>query len=158
MLNWKTKKPILFKVTEPNSIPYRTHPACAKMASYTLTEGCRPLIISVSEDPDRNVLPIFIFPFVFDPAHTFSGWYKFCTALFVFRNQCSLIGTSSVGCQRARQLDASTNLPACTAENGEGMPDTHHLIYRLDNEHLHRTGVSVTQARVRLRLSGSSSE
>ena len=33
MFNWKTKKPILFKVTEPNSIPYRTHPACAKMAA-----------------------------------------------------------------------------------------------------------------------------
>jgi hypothetical protein len=31
---WKTKKPILFKVTEPNSIPYRTHPACAKRAAY----------------------------------------------------------------------------------------------------------------------------
>jgi hypothetical protein len=25
VFNWKTKKPILFKVTEPNSIPYRTH-------------------------------------------------------------------------------------------------------------------------------------
>ena len=30
----KQKKPILFKVTEPSSIPYRTHPACAKMAAY----------------------------------------------------------------------------------------------------------------------------
>jgi len=30
----KQKKPILFKVTEPSSIPYRTSPACAKMAAY----------------------------------------------------------------------------------------------------------------------------
>ncbi len=30
----KQKKPILFKVTEPSSIPYRTHPACAKRAAY----------------------------------------------------------------------------------------------------------------------------
>ena len=28
----KTEKPILFKVTEPSSIPYRTPPACAKMS------------------------------------------------------------------------------------------------------------------------------
>jgi hypothetical protein len=28
----KQKKPILFKVTEPSSIPYRTPPACAKWA------------------------------------------------------------------------------------------------------------------------------
>jgi len=28
----KQNKPILFKVTEPSSIPYRTHSACAKMA------------------------------------------------------------------------------------------------------------------------------
>ena len=34
MFNWKTKKPILFKVTEPSSIPYRTHSACAKRAAY----------------------------------------------------------------------------------------------------------------------------
>jgi hypothetical protein len=31
----KQKKPILFKVTEPSSIPYRTPPACAKMAAYS---------------------------------------------------------------------------------------------------------------------------
>jgi hypothetical protein len=31
----KQKKPILFKVTEPSSIPYRTHPACAKRAAYS---------------------------------------------------------------------------------------------------------------------------
>jgi hypothetical protein len=30
----KQKKPILFKITEPSSIPYRTPPACAKMAAY----------------------------------------------------------------------------------------------------------------------------
>ena len=30
----KQKKPILFKVTEPSSIPYRTHSACAKMTAY----------------------------------------------------------------------------------------------------------------------------
>ena len=30
----KQKKPILFKVTEPSSIPYRTHSACAKRAAY----------------------------------------------------------------------------------------------------------------------------
>ena len=29
----KQKKPILFKVTEPSSIPYRTHSACAKRAA-----------------------------------------------------------------------------------------------------------------------------
>jgi hypothetical protein len=27
VFNWKAKKLILFNVTEPNSIPYRTHPA-----------------------------------------------------------------------------------------------------------------------------------
>jgi len=31
----KQKKPILFKVTEPSSIPYKTPPACAKMAAYS---------------------------------------------------------------------------------------------------------------------------
>ena len=31
----KQKKPILFKVTEPSSIPYRTPPACAKRAAYS---------------------------------------------------------------------------------------------------------------------------
>ena len=30
----KQKKPILFKVTEPSSIPYRTHPAFRKRAAY----------------------------------------------------------------------------------------------------------------------------
>ena len=30
----KQKKPILFKVTEPSSIPYRAPSACAKMAAY----------------------------------------------------------------------------------------------------------------------------
>ena len=30
----KQKKPILFKVTEPSSIPYRTLSACAKRAAY----------------------------------------------------------------------------------------------------------------------------
>ena len=30
----KQKKPILFKVIEPSSIPYRTHSACAKRAAY----------------------------------------------------------------------------------------------------------------------------
>ena len=30
----KQKKPILFKVTEPSSIPYRTHSTCAKRAMY----------------------------------------------------------------------------------------------------------------------------
>jgi len=30
----KQKKPILFQVTEPSSIPYRTHSACAKRAAY----------------------------------------------------------------------------------------------------------------------------
>ena len=29
----KQKKPILFKVTDPSFIPYRTHPACAKLAA-----------------------------------------------------------------------------------------------------------------------------
>ena len=38
-LIWKTKlrKPILFKVTEPSSIPYRTHPACVPRAAYHLS-------------------------------------------------------------------------------------------------------------------------
>jgi hypothetical protein len=31
----KQKKPILVKVTEPSSIPYRTPPACARMAAYS---------------------------------------------------------------------------------------------------------------------------
>ena len=44
----KQKKPILFKVTEPSSVPHRAPPACAKMAAYpdptrnphgTLTQG-----------------------------------------------------------------------------------------------------------------------
>jgi len=30
----KQKKPILFKVTEPSSVPYRAPPACAKRAAY----------------------------------------------------------------------------------------------------------------------------
>jgi hypothetical protein len=30
----KQKKPILFQVTEPSSIPYRTHSACARRAAY----------------------------------------------------------------------------------------------------------------------------
>jgi hypothetical protein len=30
----KQKKPILFKVNEPSSVPYRAPPACAKMAAY----------------------------------------------------------------------------------------------------------------------------
>ena len=30
----KQKKPILFKVTEPSSVPYRAPSACAKMAAY----------------------------------------------------------------------------------------------------------------------------
>jgi len=30
----KQKKPILFKVIKPSSIPYRTHPAGAERASY----------------------------------------------------------------------------------------------------------------------------
>ena len=29
----KQNKPTLFKVTEPSSVPYRTPPACAKMAA-----------------------------------------------------------------------------------------------------------------------------
>jgi hypothetical protein len=31
----KQKKPILFKVTEPSSVPYRAPPACAKRAAYS---------------------------------------------------------------------------------------------------------------------------
>ena len=30
----KQKKPILFQVTEPSSVPYRAPSACAKMAAY----------------------------------------------------------------------------------------------------------------------------
>jgi hypothetical protein len=33
----KQKKPTLFNVTEPSSVPYRTPPACAKMAAYPVT-------------------------------------------------------------------------------------------------------------------------
>ena len=35
MIIGKQKKPILFKVTGPSSIPYRTHPACAERAAYS---------------------------------------------------------------------------------------------------------------------------
>jgi len=34
------KKPIFFKVTEPSSIPYRTHSACAKRAAYPDPPRC----------------------------------------------------------------------------------------------------------------------
>ena len=45
----KQKKPILFKVTEPSSIPYRNHPACAKMAAYKQAYPDPPPVIPVPE-------------------------------------------------------------------------------------------------------------
>ena len=68
----KQNKPILFKVTEPSSIPYRTHPACCKMAAYPdpppvilvpesiaalWSTNCatRTLSIVPGSDPARNV-------------------------------------------------------------------------------------------------------
>ncbi len=44
----KQKKPILFKVTEPSSIPYRTHSACAKRAAYPDPPPVIPLPESIS--------------------------------------------------------------------------------------------------------------
>ena len=44
----KQKKPILFKVTEPSSIPYRTHPACAKRAAYPDPPPVIPLPESIA--------------------------------------------------------------------------------------------------------------
>ena len=35
----KQKKPILFKVTEPSSVPYRAPPVCAKRAAYSDPPG-----------------------------------------------------------------------------------------------------------------------
>ncbi len=47
----KQKKPILFKVTEPSSIPYRTHPACAKRAAYPDPPPVIPLPESIAAQP-----------------------------------------------------------------------------------------------------------
>jgi len=44
----KQKKPILFKVTEPSSIPYRTHSACAKRAAYPDPPPVIPLPESIA--------------------------------------------------------------------------------------------------------------
>jgi hypothetical protein len=44
----KQKKPILFKVTEPSSIPYRAPPACAKMAAYPDPPPVIPLPESIA--------------------------------------------------------------------------------------------------------------
>ena len=44
----KQNKPILFKVTEPSSIPYRTHSACAKMAAYPDPPPVIPLPESIA--------------------------------------------------------------------------------------------------------------
>ncbi len=49
----KQKKPILFKVTEPSSIPYRTHSACAKRAA----DPDPPPVIPVDQaDSDKGLL------------------------------------------------------------------------------------------------------
>ena len=53
----KQKKPILFKVTEPSSIPYRTHPACAKRAAVTVFSETVPRkFFLVPESGNRNIL------------------------------------------------------------------------------------------------------
>ncbi len=44
----KQNKTTLFKVTEPSSVPYRTPPACAKMAAYHVT-------VSVAEDKKDSI-------------------------------------------------------------------------------------------------------
>jgi hypothetical protein len=56
----KQKKPILFKVTEPSSIPYRTPPACAKMAAYPDPPPVIPVpdtgVAQVTTSPGRGLL------------------------------------------------------------------------------------------------------
>jgi len=44
----KQKKPILFKVTEPSSVPYRAPPACAKRAAYPDPPPVIPLPESIA--------------------------------------------------------------------------------------------------------------
>ena len=44
---------LLFKVTEPNSIPYRTHPACAKRAAYP---DPPPVSHKVTKIPNETLL------------------------------------------------------------------------------------------------------
>jgi len=57
----KQSKPILFKVTEPSSIPYRTHPACAKRAANPDPPPVIPLPESIAQvtpspGPGRGLL------------------------------------------------------------------------------------------------------
>jgi hypothetical protein len=49
----KQKKPILFKVTEPSSVPYRAPSACANMAAYPDP----PPVIPVPESIAAQVTP-----------------------------------------------------------------------------------------------------
>jgi hypothetical protein len=56
----KQKKPILFKVTEPSSIPYRTPSACAKRAAYPDPPPVIPVpdtgVAQVTTSPGRGLL------------------------------------------------------------------------------------------------------
>ena len=56
----KKKKPILFKVTEPSSVPYRAPPACAKMAAYPDPPPVIPVpdtdAAQVQTSPGRGIL------------------------------------------------------------------------------------------------------
>jgi hypothetical protein len=56
----KQKKPILFKVTEPSSVPYRAPPACAKMAAYPNPPPVIPVpdtvAAQVQTSPGRGLL------------------------------------------------------------------------------------------------------
>jgi hypothetical protein len=55
----KQKKPILFKVTEPSSVPYRAPSAFAKMAAYPDPPPVIPLPESIAEvtpSPGRGLL------------------------------------------------------------------------------------------------------
>jgi hypothetical protein len=54
----KQKKPILFKVTEPSSIPYRTPPACAKWRR-TLSKGTEDL---AGADPETELSHLGLAP------------------------------------------------------------------------------------------------
>ena len=55
----KQKKPILFKVTEPSSIPYRTHPACRSFLGWSETrretrKRCHPnLRYKIQNEKDK---------------------------------------------------------------------------------------------------------
>ena len=45
----------IFKVTEPSSIPYRTHSACAKRAAYPDPPPVIPLLESIAAQADYQL-------------------------------------------------------------------------------------------------------